>query len=51
MLGTPKQWQGYIVNPLTTGQSAGASEEERALALIVAHTLKDKILPNLFLRR
>ncbi|KAF5329238.1 hypothetical protein D9619_009039 [Psilocybe cf. subviscida] len=51
MLGTAKQWQGYIATPLATGQSAGASEEERALALIVAHTLKDKILPNFFLRR
>ncbi|KAF8968711.1 P-loop containing nucleoside triphosphate hydrolase protein [Flammula alnicola] len=50
-LGTARQWQGYVVKPLTAGQSAGASEEERAKALVVAHILTDKLLPNFFLRR
>jgi SNF2 family DNA or RNA helicase len=50
-LGTARQWQGYVVKPLTAGQSAGASEEERAKALQVAMILRDKLLPNFFLRR
>ncbi|PPQ75889.1 hypothetical protein CVT26_000154 [Gymnopilus dilepis] len=50
-LGTPRQWAGYVVKPLTVGQSTGASEEERARALIVAKVLKNKLLPNFFLRR
>ncbi|KAG6891444.1 hypothetical protein C0992_006703 [Termitomyces sp. T32_za158] len=33
-LGTARQWHGFIVKPLTTGQSAGASEDERAKALV-----------------
>lgn len=33
-LGTPKQWQGYVAKPLTTGQSAIATEEERAKAVV-----------------
>lgn len=33
-LGTAKQWKGYVVKPLTKGQSAGASEEERAKSLV-----------------
>lgn len=50
-LGTPKQWQGYVAKPLTTGQSAIATEEERAKAVGVAMTLKNSLLPNFFLRR
>ncbi|KAF8797693.1 hypothetical protein BYT27DRAFT_7228846 [Phlegmacium glaucopus] len=50
-LGTSRQWHGFIVKPLTTGQSAGATEEERAKALVVAVVLRDKLLPNFFLRR
>jgi len=33
-LGTSRQWQGFVVKPLTAGQSAGAAEEERAKALV-----------------
>ena len=33
-LGTSSQWRGFVVKPLTTGQSAGATEEERAKALV-----------------
>lgn len=33
-LGTSRQWNGYIAKPLTIGQSAGATEEERAKALV-----------------
>ncbi|KAG6868651.1 hypothetical protein C0993_012456 [Termitomyces sp. T159_Od127] len=50
-LGTARQWHGFIVKPLTTGQSAGASEDERAKALVVALVLRDKLLPKFFLRR
>ncbi|KJA22162.1 hypothetical protein HYPSUDRAFT_164868 [Hypholoma sublateritium FD-334 SS-4] len=50
-LGTARQWQGYVVKPLTAGQSTGASEEGRAKALVVALILRDKLLPNFFLRR
>ncbi len=50
-LGTKGQWHGFVVKPLTAGQSAGASEEERAKALIVALVLRDKLLPDFFLRR
>lgn len=50
-LGTKGQWHGFVVKPLTSGQSAGASEEERAKALIVALVLRDKLLPDFFLRR
>ncbi|KAF8064179.1 RAD26-like SNF2 family DNA-dependent ATPase [Lyophyllum atratum] len=50
-LGTARQWQGFVVKPLTAGQSAGANEDERAKALVVALVLKNKLLPNFFLRR
>lgn len=33
-LGTSRQWHGFVVKPLTTGQSTGATEEERAKALV-----------------
>ncbi|KAG6830528.1 hypothetical protein H0H92_000200 [Tricholoma furcatifolium] len=33
-LGTARQWQGFVVKPLTAGQSAGATPEESAKALV-----------------
>jgi SNF2 family DNA or RNA helicase len=33
-LGSSRQWQGFVVKPLTAGQSASATEEERAKALV-----------------
>jgi SNF2 family DNA or RNA helicase len=50
-LGTKRQWHGFVVRPLTIGQSTGATEEERAKALLVALVLRDKLLPEFFLRR
>jgi len=50
-VGTKRQWHGFVVRPLTMGQSTGATEEERAKALVVALVLKDKLLPEFFLRR
>ena len=29
-----KQWKGFVVKPLTVGQSANATEEERTKALV-----------------
>ncbi|KAG6907721.1 hypothetical protein DXG01_007634 [Tephrocybe rancida] len=37
-LGTARQWQGFVVKPLTAGQSAGATEDERAKALLPQKT-------------
>ncbi|TFK37622.1 P-loop containing nucleoside triphosphate hydrolase protein [Crucibulum laeve] len=50
-LGTARQWQGFVTKPLTVGQSAGATQEERNIALIVARILRNDVLPNFFLRR
>lgn len=50
-LGTARQWQGFVVKPLTAGQSAGSTEEERAKAVVVALVLRNKLLPQFFLRR
>ncbi|KAL4077447.1 P-loop containing nucleoside triphosphate hydrolase protein [Scleroderma citrinum] len=50
-LGTSKQWKGYVVKPLTIGQSTRATEEERSRALAVAIIVKDKLLPCFFKRR
>ncbi|KAF6750783.1 P-loop containing nucleoside triphosphate hydrolase protein [Ephemerocybe angulata] len=50
-VGDQKQWRQYIERPLTRGQSASASEEERAKAMVVARVLKTKLLPQYFLRR
>ncbi|KDQ23841.1 hypothetical protein PLEOSDRAFT_1079122 [Pleurotus ostreatus PC15] len=50
-LGTRKQWKVLVAKPLAVGQSSGSSEEQRANALSVALILRDKILPNFFLRR
>ncbi|KAF8890663.1 P-loop containing nucleoside triphosphate hydrolase protein [Infundibulicybe gibba] len=37
-LGTARQWHGFVVKPLTAGQSAGSTEEERAKALLPEKT-------------
>ncbi|KIN93058.1 hypothetical protein M404DRAFT_171863, partial [Pisolithus tinctorius Marx 270] len=50
-LGTSKQWKGYVVKPLTIGQSMKATEEERTKALAVAMIVRDKLLPKFFKRR
>ncbi|KAG2093025.1 P-loop containing nucleoside triphosphate hydrolase protein [Suillus cothurnatus] len=50
-LGTSKQWKGYVVKPLTVGQSTSATEEERTKALTVAIIVRDKVLPQFFKRR
>ncbi|TDL26985.1 hypothetical protein BD410DRAFT_836072 [Rickenella mellea] len=50
-LGSLKQWKGYVMKPLVTGQSSSATPEEKAKGKIVALALRDKILPKVFLRR
>ncbi|KAF8622607.1 hypothetical protein AX15_006865 [Amanita polypyramis BW_CC] len=50
-LGSSRQWQGFVVKPLTAGQSSSSTEGERAKALAVALVLRDKLLPRFFLRR
>ncbi|CAL1697934.1 unnamed protein product [Somion occarium] len=50
-VGSKKQWEGYVDRPLTKGQSKSASAEERLQAVLVARILKDKVLPDNFLRR
>ncbi|KAG8215230.1 RAD26-like SNF2 family DNA-dependent ATPase [Butyriboletus roseoflavus] len=50
-LGSMKQWKGFVVKPLTVGQSANATEEERTKALAVATIVRDKLLPKFFKRR
>ncbi|KAF8556760.1 hypothetical protein OG21DRAFT_1553783 [Imleria badia] len=50
-LGSMKQWKGFVVKPLTVGQSANATEEERTKALDVAKIVKNELLPNFFKRR
>jgi SNF2 family DNA or RNA helicase len=45
-LGSMKQWKGFVVKPLTVGQSANATEEERSKALVrssVLHCLKSMV--------
>ncbi|KAG6837763.1 hypothetical protein H0H93_001690 [Arthromyces matolae] len=37
-VGNARQWNGFIVKPLTLGQSAGATEDERAKALLPMKT-------------
>ncbi|KAI6143111.1 hypothetical protein BKA82DRAFT_4017843 [Pisolithus tinctorius] len=49
--GRGKQWKGYVVKPLTIGQSMKATEEERTKALAVAMIVRDKLLPKFFKRR
>ncbi|THH28182.1 hypothetical protein EUX98_g6002 [Antrodiella citrinella] len=50
-VGSQKQWAGYVDKPLTKGQSKSASAEEHVRAALVARILRDKVLPNHFLRR
>ncbi|KAI9571817.1 P-loop containing nucleoside triphosphate hydrolase protein [Boletus coccyginus] len=50
-LGSMKQWKGFVVKPLTVGQSANATEEERTKALAVATIVRDQLLPKFFKRR
>ncbi|KAL6308864.1 P-loop containing nucleoside triphosphate hydrolase protein [Sparassis latifolia] len=51
LVGTKGQWEGYVVKPLTVGQSKTASDEEHMKAALVAKILKEKLLPKFFLRR
>jgi SNF2 family DNA or RNA helicase len=37
MLGSKKQWRGFVANPLKAGQSRGSSEDVRAKAVVSAH--------------
>ncbi|KAL5520387.1 hypothetical protein ACEPAG_9611 [Sanghuangporus baumii] len=50
-LGSLKEWRTAVCRPLAVGQSASASEGERAIAKAVAHLLVNKLLPKFFLRR
>jgi len=50
-LGTRAQWNGFVVQPLTIGQSVNATEEQRVRGINVAIILRDKLLPNFFKRR
>ncbi|KZP30044.1 hypothetical protein FIBSPDRAFT_884345 [Athelia psychrophila] len=50
-LGTLKQWKGYVVHPLSVGQSVKCTDEQRLRAINIAHILRDKLLPNFFKRR
>ncbi|TFK17535.1 hypothetical protein FA15DRAFT_604879 [Coprinopsis marcescibilis] len=50
-LGTARQWNGYVVKPLTVGQSSAATPEQTVRAAAVARVLKEKLLPKFFLRR
>ncbi|TCD62825.1 hypothetical protein EIP91_006366 [Steccherinum ochraceum] len=50
-VGSRKQWDICVAKPLLNGQSASASPEQHVQAALVARILKDKVLPNHFLRR
>ncbi|OCH88939.1 hypothetical protein OBBRIDRAFT_779245 [Obba rivulosa] len=50
-VGTKRQWEGYVVRPLTLGQSKSATDEEHVKAAQVAKILKQNLLPKFFLRR
>ncbi|KAI0789173.1 P-loop containing nucleoside triphosphate hydrolase protein [Abortiporus biennis] len=50
-VGSKKQWEGFVNKPLTVGMSKCASEDEHLKGALVARILKDKILPQCFLRR
>lgn len=39
-LGSTKQWKGFVIKPLTIGQSANATEEERTKALVRCDILR-----------
>ncbi|KIY51263.1 hypothetical protein FISHEDRAFT_64287 [Fistulina hepatica ATCC 64428] len=48
-VGTKKQWQHYVVTPLTIGQSAKSTLEQQAKLQHVALTLRDEFYPHFFL--
>lgn len=50
-LGTLKQWRGYVTKPLVAAQSTTATDETQAIGTAVASILRDKLLPDFFLRR
>ncbi|KAH8114900.1 P-loop containing nucleoside triphosphate hydrolase protein [Phellopilus nigrolimitatus] len=50
-LGTLKMFKTCVSKPLAVGQSANASEQERAIAKAVAKIFVAKLLPSFFLRR
>ncbi|KAJ7260962.1 P-loop containing nucleoside triphosphate hydrolase protein [Mycena haematopus] len=50
-VGTRGQWRSFVTNPLKIGQSANATDEERARAVIVSEKLRDNLLPRFFIRR
>ncbi|KAJ7353609.1 RAD26-like SNF2 family DNA-dependent ATPase [Mycena albidolilacea] len=50
-VGLPGQWRSFVSNPLKIGQSAKATDSERARAVDVSEKLRDKLLPRFFLRR
>ncbi|TEB22485.1 hypothetical protein FA13DRAFT_1641399 [Coprinellus micaceus] len=50
-VGTSKEWVKYVTKPLTSGQSASATDKQRAMKQLVANTLTNELLPQLFLRR
>ncbi|EMD35017.1 hypothetical protein CERSUDRAFT_139806 [Gelatoporia subvermispora B] len=50
-VGTKRQWEGYVVRPLTLGQSKSATDEQHVKAALVAKILTEKLLPKFFLRR
>uniref|UniRef100_A0A8H7XTQ6 Helicase ATP-binding domain-containing protein n=1 Tax=Psilocybe cubensis TaxID=181762 RepID=A0A8H7XTQ6_PSICU len=50
-VGTLKQWKHYVTTPLVKAQSATATEDEQVIGSAVAAVLRDKLLPEFFLRR
>ncbi|KAL1739550.1 P-loop containing nucleoside triphosphate hydrolase protein [Schizophyllum fasciatum] len=50
-LGSKRQWKSCIVKPLTVGQSASATDEQRRKQDEIAEILTKVILPQFFLRR
>ncbi|KAF7373355.1 DNA excision repair protein ERCC-6-like 2 [Mycena sanguinolenta] len=50
-VGTLSQWRSFVSKPLKNGQSTNAADAERARAVIVSEILRDKLLPQFFLRR
>ncbi|KAH9922295.1 P-loop containing nucleoside triphosphate hydrolase protein [Epithele typhae] len=49
--GSRKQWKSFVEHPLRVGQSRSATDDQHIRAALVAKTLTEKILPQLFLRR
>ncbi|KAJ6476254.1 RAD26-like SNF2 family DNA-dependent ATPase [Mycena sanguinolenta] len=50
-VGTRSEWRSFVSTPLKNGQSTNASDTERARAVNVSETLRDKLLPRFFIRR